>query len=55
MRFWLRTMPVEMPGRREAGSLALELAREAQGLIAEGMLFGDKDKVMLSSDAVRCA
>lgn len=43
---WLRTMPVEMPGRREAGSLALELAREAQGLIAEGMLFGDKDKVI---------
>ena len=43
---WLRTMPVEMPGRREAGSLALKLAKEAQGLIAEGMLFGDKDKVI---------
>src|SRR5260370_27020670 len=35
---WLRTVPVEMPGRRGAGSLALELAKEAQGLIAEGML-----------------
>jgi len=43
---WLRTMPAEIPGRREAGSLALELAREAQGLAAEGMHFGDKDKVI---------
>jgi hypothetical protein len=43
---WLRTMPVGMPGRREAGLVALELAREAQGLIAEGMHFGDKDKVV---------
>lgn len=43
---WLRTMPVEMPGRREAGSLALELTKEARGLIAEGMLFGDNDKVI---------
>jgi hypothetical protein len=43
---WLRTMPVEMPGRREAGLLALELAKEMQGLIAEGMHFGDKDKVI---------
>lgn len=39
-------MPVEMLGRREAGSLAMELAKEAQGLIAEGMLFGDKDQVI---------
>ena len=43
---WLRTMPVGMPGRKEAGIVALELAREAQGLIAEGMHFGDKDKVI---------
>jgi hypothetical protein len=43
---WLRTMPVEMPGSHEAGLLALELAREAQGLTAEGMHFGDKDKVI---------
>jgi hypothetical protein len=43
---WLRTMPVEMPGRREAGLLALELAKEAQGLTAVGMHFGDKDKVI---------
>ena len=43
---WLRTMPVGMPGRREAGVLALELAKETQGLIAEGMLFRDKDKVI---------
>jgi hypothetical protein len=39
-------MPAGMPGRREAGIVALELAREAQGLIAEGMHFGDKDKVI---------
>lgn len=43
---WLRTMPLEMPGRREAGLVALRLAREAQGLIAEGLHFGDKDKVI---------
>ena len=43
---WLRTMPDEMPGRQEAGVLALELAKETQGLIAEGMHFGDKDQVV---------
>jgi hypothetical protein len=35
-----------MPGRQEAGLLALELAKEAQGLVAEGMHFGEKDKVI---------
>ena len=43
---WLRTMPVGMPGRREAAALALELAKEAQGRIAEGRDFGSKDKVI---------
>ena len=43
---WLRTMPVSMPGREEAGILALQLAKETQGLIAEGLHFGDKDKVI---------
>jgi hypothetical protein len=43
---WLRTMPDEMPGRREASLLVLELAKETQGLIAEGMHFGDKDQVV---------
>jgi hypothetical protein len=43
---WLRTMPVEMPGRGEAGVIALEFAKEAQGLIAEGLHFGGKDKVI---------
>jgi hypothetical protein len=43
---WLRTMPTGMPGRKEAGALALELAKEAQGLVAQGMHFGDKDKVI---------
>jgi len=43
---WLRTMPVEMPGRREAASIAIELAKEAQGLTAEDLHFGDKDKVI---------
>lgn len=43
---WLRTMPLGMPGRSEAGTVALELAKEAQGRIAEGLHFGDKDKVI---------
>ncbi len=43
---WLRTMPVGMLGRTEAGIVALELAREAQGLIAEGTYFADKDQVI---------
>jgi hypothetical protein len=42
---WLRTMPVGLPGRHEAGLLALALAREAQALIAaETVHFRDKDK-----------
>ena len=43
---WLRTMPVGMPGRQDAGLIALELAKETQGLVAEGMPVGDKDKVI---------
>jgi len=43
---WLRTMPVGMFGRREAASLAIELAKEAQDRTAEGLHFGDKDKVV---------
>src|SRR5262249_4475705 len=43
---WLRTMPTDMPGRLEAASIAIELAKETQGLIAEDLHFGDKDKVI---------
>jgi hypothetical protein len=43
---WLRTMPVGMPGRHEAASVAVELAKEAQDRAAEGLHFGDKDKVI---------
>ena len=43
---WLRTMPDGMSGREEAGLLALELAKETQGLIAEDMHFGEKDQVV---------
>ena len=43
---WLRTIPQGIPGRREAAHIALELARETQGRIAEGMHFGDKDKIV---------
>jgi hypothetical protein len=43
---WLRTMPEGMPGRQEASLIALELAKEAQGRIAEGMHFRDKEKVV---------
>jgi hypothetical protein len=44
---WLRTMPVDMPGRHEAALLALALAKEAQALIATDCVhFGDKDKAI---------
>jgi hypothetical protein len=43
---WLRTMPPEMPGRTEAATLALALAKELQGLIAEGVSFFDVDRVV---------
>ena len=43
---WLRTMPDGILGRHEAGLLALELAKETQGLIAEGMYFSGKDKIV---------
>ncbi|MGB6875533.1 MAG: hypothetical protein WBD87_05815 [Candidatus Acidiferrales bacterium] len=43
---WLRTMPKEVPGRREAALLAMELAKELQARIAEDRHFGDKDKVV---------
>ena len=43
---WLRAMPVGMPGRHEAGLIAIELAKETQGLIAEGRHFRDKDKTV---------
>jgi len=43
---WLRTMPVGVLGRHEAGLIAIELAKETQGLIAEDMHFGDKDKTV---------
>jgi hypothetical protein len=43
---WLRKIPDVIASRREAGLLALELAREAQGRIAEGMHFSEKDQVV---------
>jgi hypothetical protein len=43
---WLRTMPDVFAGGREAGLLALELAKETQGSIAEGMHFSSQDQVV---------
>jgi hypothetical protein len=43
---WLRTIPPEFFGSDEAASLAVELAKEIQGLIAEELHFGDKDQVI---------
>jgi len=43
---WLRTIPVGWPGRREASLLALELAKETQGRVAEGMHFGEKNQII---------
>jgi hypothetical protein len=39
-------MPKEIPGRREAALIAMELAKELQARIAEDRHFGDKDKVV---------
>jgi hypothetical protein len=47
---WLRTIPVGFPGREEAGTVALALARELQGRRAEGILFvGDAGKIMFEA------
>jgi hypothetical protein len=43
---YLRTIPYGFAGRKEASFLAIELAKETQGLIAEGMHFRDKDQVV---------
>jgi hypothetical protein len=43
---WLRTIPVGIRGRQEGAALAVELAKETQGRIAEGLRFGNKDKVV---------
>jgi hypothetical protein len=43
---WLRTMPLQMPGRTEAAAVALALAKEMQGLIAEDVLFIEVDQVV---------
>jgi hypothetical protein len=43
---WLRTMPKEVPGRREAALLSLELAKEIQCRLAEDRHFGNKDKIV---------
>jgi Transcriptional regulator, AbiEi antitoxin len=44
---WLRNMPLEFPGRAEAGDVALTLAREIQGRRAEGVVFvGTADKIV---------
>jgi len=36
---WLRIMPLDFPGRKEAAKVALGIAREVQGRRAEGMTF----------------
>lgn len=41
---WLRTMPEGMPGRREAGLLALTLAKEAQARTAAYGHYGEHDR-----------
>lgn len=47
---WLRTMPVGLPGRREAGIVALALAQEFQGRRAEGVVFvGEAGKVVFEA------
>jgi hypothetical protein len=43
---WLRTIPIRIAGRHEAAALlAIELGKETQGRVAEGLHFRDKDKV----------
>jgi len=43
---WLRVIPREMFLSEEAGRLAIDLAKEIQGQIAEDIHFGDKDQVI---------
>ena len=42
--FYLRSIPVGLRGRIEAGRLAIELAKELQGQVAEGRHFRDAGK-----------
>ncbi|MBZ5501471.1 MAG: ABC transporter ATP-binding protein [Acidobacteriia bacterium] len=42
VELWLRTMPPGFPGRTEAGAVAIELAREIQGLLAEGVIITEQ-------------
>lgn len=45
LELWLRTMQPGFPGRKEAGALAIELAREMQGLLAEDVIItGEIDR-----------
>ena len=44
---WLRIMPQGMPGRIEAATIAVDLAKEVQGLHAEEVIFAeDSDKTV---------
>jgi hypothetical protein len=42
--FYLRAIPAGLPGRVEAGRLAIQLAKELQGQIAQGRHFRNADK-----------
>lgn len=42
--FYLRSIPAGLPGRLEAARLAIELAKELQGRVAEGRHFRDAGK-----------
>ncbi len=46
---WLKTMPPGMPGRREAAALAIALAHEAQGRLAEDTHFTEKSQAIFEA------
>jgi hypothetical protein len=46
---WLRTMPVGMPGRKEAAALAVEVAREIQGCLAADRQVEAKSQVIFEA------
>lgn len=46
---WLRTMPIGVPGRREASSVAVAIGREAQARLAEEGYFTEKSRIIFEA------
>jgi hypothetical protein len=55
MELWLRVIPLTWPGRKEAAKVALELARELQGILAEGVIVLDEIDVPIYQALLQAA